>query len=428
MQGSLRERAPGVWEVRVRSGRDPLTGRCQQVSRTVHGEKRAAEAQLARLATEIDNGAHRGTSESVGYLLDRWAEHLEMLGRSPKTIDGYRSIIRARLRPALGSVALRRLQPADLDRFYRALSQTGSPPLGPPLPRGALGGASPSGEVGVDRPFARRARDPAAGPAHRGRPPSAEEVSQLLRELERTGHDLASMVFVAATTGCRRGELCALRWSDIDLDDAVLVVSRSISEVGGKLDEKDPKTHRARRLSLDPRRSRSSGATPWRCASGPSSSASRWRTTRSCGRCSELYRAVASRSRDRCVPLDAPADRLGPRRLPPPPPLRGDDPRRCGRRRPDDRGAPRACRPGHHALDLRPLPRSGRSPGRGGHGPPRARRSALTVTPPPRAVRLAAYDPAGTPIVLAEERWTHIAKGHPEIVEIEHELAGAVRA
>ena len=141
MQGSLRERAPGVWEVRVRSGRDPLTGRCQQVSRTVHGEKRAAEAQLARLATEIDNGAHRGTSESVGYLLDRWAEHLEMLGRSPKTIDGYRSIIRARLRPALGSVALRRLQPADLDRFYRALSQTGSPPLGPPLPRGALGGA-----------------------------------------------------------------------------------------------------------------------------------------------------------------------------------------------------------------------------------------------------------------------------------------------
>ncbi len=253
MQGSLRERAPGVWEVRVRSGRDPLTGRYQQVSRTVHGGKRAAEAQLARLATEIDNGAHRGTSESVGYLLDRWVEHLEMLGRSPRTIEGYRSIIRARLRPALGSVALRRLQPADLDRFYRALVIDGLSPLSVRHCHAALSAALRQAVKWgwIDRSPAERATPPPV-PRTEVDPPSVAEVSQLLREFERTGHDLASMVFVAATTGCRRGELCALRWSDIDLDDAVLVVSHSISEVGGKLYEKDPKTHRARRLSLDP--------------------------------------------------------------------------------------------------------------------------------------------------------------------------------
>jgi len=49
------------------------------------------------------------------------------------------------------------------------------------------------------------------------------------------------------------------------------------------------------------------------------------------------------------------------------------------------------------------------------------------VTPPPESVRFTTFDPAGTPIVLAEERWTHIAQGHPEIVEIEHELIDAVR-
>jgi integrase len=253
VKGSLRERAPEVWELRVRAGRDPLTGRYVQVSRTVHGGKRAAEAALARLITEVDTGAHRGTGESVGYLLDRWIEHLEALGRSPKTIDGYRSIIRARLRPALGSIALRRLQPADLDRFYRALVADGLSALSVRHCHAALSTALRQAVKWgwIDRSPAERATPPPV-PRSEVDPPSVEEISQLLRELEHTGHELASMVFVAATTGCRRGELCALRWSDIDLDHAVLVVSRSIAEIGGTLYEKDPKTHRARRLSLDP--------------------------------------------------------------------------------------------------------------------------------------------------------------------------------
>jgi hypothetical protein len=125
MRGTIRERAPGVWEVRVRSGRNPLTGSYAQISRSVRGPKRGAEILLARLVTEIADGGHQSTDQTVGYLLDRLVEHLEALGRSPSTINGYRSLIRARLRPAFGSMELRRLQPADLDRFYRALIAEG---------------------------------------------------------------------------------------------------------------------------------------------------------------------------------------------------------------------------------------------------------------------------------------------------------------
>jgi integrase len=70
--------------------------------------------------------------------------------------------------------------------------------------------------------------------------------------MDRVDHDLASMVYVAATTGCRRGELCGLRWSDLDLDAATLIVRRSISDTNKGVAEKDPKTHRSRRISLDP--------------------------------------------------------------------------------------------------------------------------------------------------------------------------------
>jgi integrase len=64
--------------------------------------------------------------------------------------------------------------------------------------------------------------------------------------------ELGSLIYLAATTGCRRGELCRLRWNDVDFDDATLTVVRSISDAGRQVSVKDTKTHQARRIALDP--------------------------------------------------------------------------------------------------------------------------------------------------------------------------------
>ena len=55
------------------------------------------------------------------------------------------------------------------------------------------------------------------------------------------------------TTGMRRGEICGLRWSHVDLDHAVLTIRRTVF-IGddGQLQEKDTKTHQQRRVVLDP--------------------------------------------------------------------------------------------------------------------------------------------------------------------------------
>src|SRR5690606_39664909 len=59
--------------------------------------------------------------------------------------------------------------------------------------------------------------------------------------------DWGTLVWLAMTTGMRRGELVGLRFSRIDLDAEVIDLRRSW--VGGK--EKDTKTHQNRRIALD---------------------------------------------------------------------------------------------------------------------------------------------------------------------------------
>jgi integrase len=51
------------------------------------------------------------------------------------------------------------------------------------------------------------------------------------------------------TTGVRRGEICALRRSYVDLAASVLTIPSSVSEIA--LKEKDTKTHQQRRISID---------------------------------------------------------------------------------------------------------------------------------------------------------------------------------
>jgi Transposase IS116/IS110/IS902 family/Phage integrase family len=80
--------------------------------------------------------------------------------------------------------------------------------------------------------------------------PRPEEVSRLLEAVYAADPDFAVLLWLAATTGARRGELCALRWSHVDLKAAELVIVRNLIQRNRQLIEKDTKTHAARRIAL----------------------------------------------------------------------------------------------------------------------------------------------------------------------------------
>lgn len=83
---------------------------------------------------------------------------------------------------------------------------------------------------------------------------SADEVRQILEALEEESVNIKLLVELALFTGCRRGEIVGLRWSDIDFDAHRLYVRRSIYKPkSGKAFEKEPKTKKQQTGYGDPR-------------------------------------------------------------------------------------------------------------------------------------------------------------------------------
>ena len=80
---------------------------------------------------------------------------------------------------------------------------------------------------------------------HRRRP-DHDFSAETNREWDRVNEQDGALFVFAACTGLRLGELCALRWSDVDLDGGFVVVSRAMS-AGQEL---STKSRRARTVPL----------------------------------------------------------------------------------------------------------------------------------------------------------------------------------
>jgi integrase len=74
---------------------------------------------------------------------------------------------------------------------------------------------------------------------------------RLVEAAAAVNRGLAVFVRLALATGARRGELCALRWCDVDLSRGVVRIASALVEAAGVVTEKDTKTHQVRRVSVD---------------------------------------------------------------------------------------------------------------------------------------------------------------------------------
>jgi integrase len=252
VQGTKRQKAPGVWEIRVYVGRDPISGKKRQISRTVHGPAKVADAALRDLVDSLAPGSADGLGVAFSQLLDRWLAECERMELSPTTMRTYRSQIKTVLRSRLGSVHVNRLTARHLDDLYGAMKQKGKSPKTIRNFHATISSALHQAERWgwVVRNAAERAKPPRVS-QRRLQAPSVDVVRSIIEAAEARDPHLAPLLMLAALTGMRRGELCALRWSDVLFEPGQLEVSRSIVVVPGGLAEKSTKTDRERHIALD---------------------------------------------------------------------------------------------------------------------------------------------------------------------------------
>jgi integrase len=248
----MRQRRPGVWEVRVAAGRDPVSGVHHQVSRTVEGTKRDAQRVLNQLVAEADRGNIAGTGATFLQLTDRWLE-MAKSDLSPTTLRRYEILLRKHIHPALGDQQVKNIKTIDLDQLYNGLQRRSK--LAPAtvrqihaIIRRAFRQALLWGWVSVN-PAANATPPRNVKPDLS--PPNVEEVAQLLAAAHERDPEFGRFLHLAATTGARRGEMCALKWQNVDFENRALTIEHSIVELqGGKMLEKDTKTHVSRRMAV----------------------------------------------------------------------------------------------------------------------------------------------------------------------------------
>jgi integrase len=103
----------------------------------------------------------------------------------------------------------------------------------------------------IERNPATTAKLPRARPRTATSPLPAD-VAKVIASARSSGQaQLALYLWLAAVTGARRGELCALHWADLDFQRGVVHIAHSYSVAGGTKARKDTKTHQDRSLAID---------------------------------------------------------------------------------------------------------------------------------------------------------------------------------
>jgi integrase len=244
-----------VWELRVHAGRSPVTGKPRYISRTYPGTATEADDELARLVEEVAVVDHAGPGETFGVYLERWLPKAAVLkDLSPTTMREHKRTIEKIIKPALGEVDLRKLDAGMLNDLYVSL-RTRERPLSAASVRrvhsvvsAALAHAVKEGRISKNP--AERATPPTVRQLSKAAP-SPEDVQAMIATADKDDPDMATFIALAAVTGARRGELCGLRWGDVDFDRATLTIERSVAVVDGVWITKGTKSHAGRILALD---------------------------------------------------------------------------------------------------------------------------------------------------------------------------------
>ncbi|MGA2522353.1 MAG: site-specific integrase [Acidimicrobiales bacterium] len=257
---TVRERSPGVWEVRAFTGRD-AQGRPTQVSRTVRGAKRDANRVAAELTVRRSSGSAKVT---MAELLDLWTEQNEPAWAVSTTQNQKSRVAMVKTDP-IAKIRLVRLTAVDVDRWHARLARAGvgegsirnqHQTLRAAVTQAVRWGWVTTNVVAVAQ-LGRRKQAPRGALGEDEVRRIMLGATELVDEFE-VEPAAAVALRLAAVTGARRSELAALRWDDLEGDRLAIDSSMAIIRHGKPGSPQSPtlrddptKTANRRTVTLD---------------------------------------------------------------------------------------------------------------------------------------------------------------------------------
>lgn len=229
----------GVWRNTSRTlkteGRD--RGRSKQVEKALNAE---AEALRVRLNEEA-----RQASKNAETVADYFAQYIEArsLSIERSSANELRRILKTHIEPSIGRILLDDLTPDDVEAWVTRMSEN----YAPSTVKKCLTNLRAAMRQAVDRD--RLVKDPTRGVKNPklGTPkPNALDERGRAKAVRFIALDPCKPLNVAFALalymGLREGEICGLRWKNVDLEAQTLEVRETIGRDGSKWYVKEPKT------------------------------------------------------------------------------------------------------------------------------------------------------------------------------------------
>jgi integrase len=252
MRGSIKNIGKNKWRLvfdlqpTIENGKP----RRNQKKLVFNGTKTQAEEKLNALINSVENGTYvKDDNMTVAQYLPYWLErHKKLKKISNRTYDSYKQTIEQHLIPIFGCYKLSDLKPKNIDDYYYSKDEKlSSTTL---LYHHRVLSMALKQAVKWDM-LSKNPCDKVTIPSKDSFENNQLTPGQVYMLLTKTiGLAIHVPIALAAFTGARRGEVCALRWDDIDFENKVIWIRHSMTRVDGKLTLKSTKTKKIRCVAM----------------------------------------------------------------------------------------------------------------------------------------------------------------------------------
>jgi len=258
-EGSIRKRSDGRWEGRYTVGYDE-NGKVKM--KNVLGKTQAEVKE--KLKEKIEESKVLDVAKSESYTVGEWAALWFEIYAKPnireRTADYYNRYITKHIVPCLGDIKLNKLTGRQIQKMYNDLLDHGRERVSQKEKNPGLSGTYVHGvhvmlhnclnRAVKERLIVRNPADDVIVPKIDKKemkilPP--EQVKAYLKAASARG--VLPLFYLELTSGLRKGEIAALLWSDLDVENCTLSVTKQlVSSRDGELKITQPKTATSVRL------------------------------------------------------------------------------------------------------------------------------------------------------------------------------------